>query len=184
MSQLTPDQQRALSEADRHGGALVTMIDGRVAIILPPTSSDEDTANLLARISAALAREEAPSVSDVLSERITFTTNDGTLAVPVHLILSALASVGYVLVPPGEHDALSRLRRARQRIDRLDAITLRGVINNWVGGEEIVLLNPSDLVRQLLAVLDVVAIVHGDEVLHADCDESFRQLRDSQEQSP
>lgn len=55
ISQLTPRQQQSLAEADRQGRALVTLIDGRVALILPQ-SSPEETSDYIARIVRALER--------------------------------------------------------------------------------------------------------------------------------
>ena len=57
MSALTPQQRRSLEEADRLGHALVTTIDGRVAIILPAQPDDDATAEYLSRIVRALERE-------------------------------------------------------------------------------------------------------------------------------
>lgn len=53
MSQLTPAQQGALAAADKAGRALVTMIDGRIAIVLPPVSVD-DAPGLISRVARAL----------------------------------------------------------------------------------------------------------------------------------
>lgn len=54
MNQLTPKQRLAQADADRAGRALVTMIDGRVAIILPPEVDPEKTAERIAWITNAL----------------------------------------------------------------------------------------------------------------------------------
>ena len=53
MSQLTPEQQAYQVLADSQGRELVTMIDGRVAIILRP-SHEEETAERLDRIIRAI----------------------------------------------------------------------------------------------------------------------------------
>ncbi|HEY6728325.1 MAG TPA: hypothetical protein VI197_30150 [Polyangiaceae bacterium] len=54
MRQLTDAQQRAQRLADAGGRALVTMIDGRVAIILPPARDHEATAEQIAKVVRAL----------------------------------------------------------------------------------------------------------------------------------
>ncbi len=54
MRQLTGAQRRAQADAARRGRARVTMIDGRVAIILPSRSDPDDTAENIARIVRAL----------------------------------------------------------------------------------------------------------------------------------
>lgn len=50
---LSAQQRASLRIADRGGGALVTVIEGRIAIILPPLP-EADIAPFLARITDAL----------------------------------------------------------------------------------------------------------------------------------
>jgi hypothetical protein len=54
MSQLTADQRASLRAADADGRALVTEIDGRLAIILPMPRGVKAQADLIARVAAAL----------------------------------------------------------------------------------------------------------------------------------
>jgi hypothetical protein len=52
MPQLTPAQQRAQRLADEMGRALVTTIDGRVAIVLPAVPESEYVAHIGAVVRA------------------------------------------------------------------------------------------------------------------------------------
>lgn len=54
IAQLTLAQQRGLALADEQGRAFVTLIDGRVAIILPPQPSDKAIAAYIAAVARAL----------------------------------------------------------------------------------------------------------------------------------
>jgi hypothetical protein len=56
VKQLTAEQQQSLREADTRDMALVTMIDERVAIILPLRHTDEAIADYILLVSAALER--------------------------------------------------------------------------------------------------------------------------------
>jgi hypothetical protein len=66
---LTADQQQSLRLADERGMALVTMIDGRVAIILPPCASDDATAEYIVRVTDALERMHSEDNAEPDSER-------------------------------------------------------------------------------------------------------------------
>lgn len=55
MSQLTREQRESLAIADADGRALVTLIDGRVAIILPPIPESQQAEQII-RIARALER--------------------------------------------------------------------------------------------------------------------------------
>lgn len=48
---LTPQQL-----ADKSGRLLVTMVDGRIAIVLPPISGTEQQAAMIARVAKALEK--------------------------------------------------------------------------------------------------------------------------------
>ena len=54
MSQLTSAQRDSLRKADADGRALVTTIDNRIAIILPPLPDGEDNATYIARLVVAI----------------------------------------------------------------------------------------------------------------------------------
>jgi hypothetical protein len=54
VSQLTAAQRQLLAQADADGRVLVTMVDDRIAIILPPVASDADAATALRRVIAAV----------------------------------------------------------------------------------------------------------------------------------
>ena len=54
MAQLTPQQRAALRAAEETGRAFVTLIDGRIAILLPASDDDTETTRRLERVAAAL----------------------------------------------------------------------------------------------------------------------------------
>lgn len=77
-----------------------------------------------------------------------------------------------------------QLERAQKAIDPLDVSVLRGILNNWRGGDSLVLASPRGLANQLLVALDAIAIVHGTEEESRRVDAMLEKVFDAEPRRP
>lgn len=71
-----------------------------------------------------------------------------------------------------------RLERARTKFNRTDAHTLRTIAHGWIGLDELILVNPGGVARQILMALDALAIVHDNEAKTAEQDQVMKEVND------
>lgn len=76
-----------------------------------------------------------------------------------------------------KEDAESRLARARAKISREDAYLLRATVHGWVGIDDLTIIGPTLIARQVLAALDAVSVLHGTEAETAATDEALSKLQ-------
>lgn len=73
-------------------------------------------------------------------------------------------------------DDSTRLARAREKMSREDAFLLRATAHGWLNVEELTVIGPAPLARQILAALDAVSVVHGTEAETAATDKALERV--------
>lgn len=69
-----------------------------------------------------------------------------------------------------------RLARAREKMSREDAFLLRATAHGWLKVDELTVIGPAPLARQILAALDAVSVLHGTEAETAATDAALRRI--------
>lgn len=73
-------------------------------------------------------------------------------------------------------DDSARLARAREKISKEDAFLLRATAHGWLKVDELTVIGPAPIARQILAALDAVSVLHGTEVETAATDAALQRV--------
>lgn len=75
-------------------------------------------------------------------------------------------------------DDSTRLARAREKMSLEDARILRATVHGWLRVDELTVIGPRVLARQILAALDTVSVVHDTEAETAATDRVLSRVEE------
>jgi hypothetical protein len=113
--------------------------------------------------------------------------DDSNALIPIADLVVQLNAAGFHVLPiepsgktQSWHADAVRLMRAREKLDDLGVLTLRGVVNDWKSYASVTLVDAKATASQILAALDALAVAYGIEKESAATDAAFQLLREKE----